>query len=64
MRRMNSTGYEGIGWICERRQWGIGSLIPKGMRRQGRVRQSDLVGALSRGFLGQVSASGWELISR
>lgn len=26
MRKMNSTGYEGIGWMREGRRWGIGSL--------------------------------------
>lgn len=64
MRKMNSTGYEGIGWIREGRRWGIGSLVPRGMRQQGSVRQAGLAGALSGGFLGQASATGWELIPR
>ena len=64
MRKMNSTGYEGIGWVREGRRWGIGSLVPRGTRRQGSARQSGLAGALSRGFPGQVSATGGELILR
>lgn len=44
--------------------WGVGNLVPRGTRWHGSGRQSVLVGALSRGFLGQVSATGWELISR
>lgn len=52
MRKMNSTGYEGIGWIREGRRWGIGSLVPRGRSQQGSVGWSGLAGALSREFLG------------
>lgn len=61
---MNSTGYEGIGWIREGRRWGIWSLVPRERSRQGSVGQSGLAGALSRGFLGQVLGTAWELIAR
>jgi len=64
MRKMNSTGYEGIGWICEGRQWDIWSLVPRGTGRQGSVGQSGPAGAASRGFLGQASAAGCELTPR
>lgn len=61
---MNSTGYEGIGWIREGRRWGIESLVPKGVRWQGSARESGQAEALSGGFLGQASAAGRELTSR